>query len=144
MADAVRTLGRGIARAAVFVFLKIEEPRVKRTVYFAMYLTLTFLGGVFLADPPRNFEGVLGIVLAIVFGSAVFGGGLLGALAVLPGIWWVERLSIIALWTGLSMYVVVAITLGASSIGIAIAIWMMLSLVVRWLDVREYQLAPGR
>lgn len=140
----MRTLGRGIARAAVFVFLKIEEPRVKRTVYFAMYLTLTFLGGVFLADPPRNFEGVLGIVLAIVFGSAVFGGGLLGALAVLPGIWWVERLSIIALWTGLSMYVVVAITLGASSIGIAIAIWMMLSLVVRWLDVREYQLAPGR
>lgn len=131
-------------QAAVWLFLKIEEPRVIRVVQFALYVALTVLGAAFLADPPHSYEGLLGDVLALVFGWCITGGGLLGALFVLPGVWWVERLGIIALWTGLGIYLVVAVTLASSTIAVAIAVAFVLALLIRWLTVREYQHAPGR
>jgi hypothetical protein len=133
-----------VGRALLWLFMKVEEPRVLRVAQFSLYLTLTFLGGVFLSDPPRSYEGVLGVVLAWVFGVSITAGGLFGALAVLPGWWWLERLGIISLWTGLGMYIVVAASLQASSVGLGVAVALAIAMLIRWLTVREYQVAPGR
>lgn len=128
----------------VWLYLKIEEPRVQRLVQFGIYLTLAILGGIFLADPPRSYEGLLGTVLAAVFGGLICGGGIIGTLAVLPGRWWAERIAIIALWTGLALYIVVALALSASAVGIGVAVCLILALVNRWLLVRGAQIEPGR
>jgi hypothetical protein len=128
----------------VWVFLKIAEPRVQRIVQLGIYLVLAALGGIFLSDPPRSYEGVLGDVLAVVFGGLICGGGSIGAIAVLPGRFWAERIAIIALWTGLALYVSVAIALGASMVGIAVAVCLALALLNRWLLVRGSQIEPGR
>lgn len=135
---------RATGHAILWLFMKVEEPRVLRIAQFALYITLAVLGGIFLSDPPSSYEGVLGLILALVFGVAITGGGLLGAIAVLPGTWWLERLGIISLWTGLAMYIVVATALGASSVGIGVAVALAIALIIRWLTVREYQVAPGR
>lgn len=135
---------RVIGRGCVWLFLKIAEPRVQRLVQFGIYVTLAVLGALFLVDPPRSYEGLLGNVLALVFGALVFGGGTIGALAVLPGRWWAERVAIIALWTGLAMYIIVAIGLNASAVGIGVALCLALALLSRWLEVRGSQIEPGR
>jgi hypothetical protein len=138
--DRFATIGRGI----LWLFLKIAEPRVQRIVQLGIYLVFAVLGGIFLADPPRSYEGVLGDVLAFVFGVAITAGGVIGAVAVLPGRWWAERLAIIALWTGLGMYIVVALSLAASPVGIGVAVCLALALLNRWLLVRGAQIEPGR
>jgi hypothetical protein len=140
----VRVIVRPVGRFLTWLFLKIEEPRFIRIIQFALYVTMVVIGGLFLAALPRQYEGILGLVLAQILGWAITGGGLLGAIAVLPGVWWLERLGIISLWTGLGMFVVVALTLRASPIGVGIAVALVLALGGRWLTVREYQVAPGR
>lgn len=131
-------------RGIVFLFMRIEEPRVIRLFQFAIYVVLGTLGIAFLMNPTPAFEGVLGTVLAINFGAAISMGGLIGAVAVLPGVWWAERLAIISLISGLLMYLIVAVSLDASSVGIGISIALILSLSLRWLHVRRYQFAPGK
>jgi hypothetical protein len=133
-----------VGGALLWLFLKIAEPRVQRLVQLGIYLVFAVLGGIFLADPPRSYEGLLGDVLAAVFGALICGGGVIGAVAVLPGRWWAERIAIIALWTGLAMYIVVAFGLNASAVGIAVAVCFAFALLKRWLEVRGSQIEPGR
>lgn len=131
-------------RMLTTAFMLIAEPRVVRVVQFGIYLCLLTAGAFVLATPPRSFEGVLGQTLVTVFGLFILIGGALGATAVLPGIWWLERAGILALATGLAMYSVVAITLGVSPIGFLIGLAFILTFVQRWMEIRKFQLAPKR
>jgi hypothetical protein len=140
----MQRLWRPLKVASTFVFLKIAEPRVVRLVQFGIYVCMLDAGHYVLTTPPHSFQGVLGQTLVNVFGSFVAGGALLGAIAVLPGIWWLERVGIIALATGLAMYSVIAISLGISPVGFAIGIAFILTFVQRWMEIRRFQLAPKR
>lgn len=130
------------ARPFVFVFLKIAEPRVARIIQFGMYVCLTTAGHYVITDPPSEFVDVLGGPLIAVLGWFLTLGGIISAIAVLPGVWWLERIGVIALWTGLGMFVVVAVGLGISIVGAVISLALGLSLVERWREIRLYQLAP--
>jgi len=124
------------------LYMKIAEPRVIRIMQFGVYLCMIVSGFGVISKPPTSFENVLGLSLVYVFGGFVFIGALFGAVAVLPGIWWLERVGIIALTTAMSMYSVVIITLGTSPIGIAICIAFALTFAQRWMEIRRFQLAP--
>lgn len=124
------------------LFFKIAEPRVVRLVQCGLYLCLATAGGYILGNPPASFLFVLGEQLIGIFGVALLLGGLAGALAVLPGIWWLERMGVIALWTGLGLFAVIAISLGISIVGFLVSIALILSLVQRWFEIRKFQLAP--
>jgi hypothetical protein len=95
-----------------------------------------------LLNPPPKFESVIGLVLVYVFGSFVTAGALLGVVAVLPGIWWLERVAILALSTGLAMYVVMAISLGSTPVVYAITTALILTFIQRWFEIKGAQLAP--
>jgi hypothetical protein len=123
-------------------FQLIAEPRVIRLVQFSIYVCMFIAGSNILLHPPKAFQFVLGLVLAYVFGAFITLGSLLGAISVLPGIWWLERVGIIALITGLGIYAIVIISLGSSPMGILVAIMFALTFVQRWLEIKGSQLAP--
>ncbi|MBG6106628.1 hypothetical protein [Frigoribacterium sp. CG_9.8] len=120
----------------------IAEPRVIRLLQFVIYVTLLSASGSVIFAAPDKLEDVLGHSLVAILGAFIGFGSLLGALAVLPGIWWLERAGIIAIFTGLAMYVAVTVTLGTSLLGISFTICFMLTFVQRFLEIRKFQLAP--
>lgn len=133
-----------IKKGVWWLFLKIEEPRLIRILQFGLYLTMVVVGSTYLTTTPHLYESVLGAGLANVLGILVTLGGLLGAFAVLPGIWWVERLGVISLWTGLSIYMVVSLTIQVSPLGFGLVTALFLALAIRWMQIKDFQFAPGR
>jgi len=133
---------RAIIRLFVFLFFKIKEPRTIRLVQLIIYACMVGAGHYIVSVLPDLYTDVLGTTLVYFFGAAILLGGVLGAIAVLPGIWWLERTAIIALWTGLGVFVVVQVALGISIVGLLIAVALAASFVQRWSDITEYDLAP--
>lgn len=138
--SAFNTAGRVVST----VFSRIEEPRIIRIFHFLIYLTLGTMGFIVVLVPPDVLIDVLGDALATSFGASLFVGGAVGAVAVLPGIWWAERVAIISLVSGLLMYMAVSSALDTSTVRIGLALGMILSLILRWIEVRKYQYAPGK
>ena len=124
------------------LFMRIAEPRVIRIMQFGVYICLVLSGYGILSQPPSSFESVVGLSLVYVFGGFITAGSILGGVAVLPGIWWLERVGILALTTGLAMYVVFVISLGSSPVGVAISIAFILTFAQRWTEIKGSQLAP--
>jgi hypothetical protein len=125
-------------------FLLIAEPRVVRLLQFVVYTCMLGLGGYLLVDTPTAFEFVLGPLLVKIFGLFMTLGGIAGVVAVLPGIWWLERLAVISLWVGLGFYCIVSLTLGVSLAGTIIAFTLAVCLVQRWIGISKFQIAPRR
>lgn len=124
------------------LFMKIAEPRTVRLLHFGIYIALATAGAMILLNPPRSFENILGVALLYMFGVFVFGGAAVAAVAVLPGIWWLERVGLIALGTGMGIYIIIIVCLGTSPIGLSISIAFILTFILRWREIRRYQLAP--
>jgi hypothetical protein len=140
----LRKLGALALRPLTHGFLLIAEPRVIRIIQFGIYIGLIYVGIYVLFAPPSSFENVLGQQLVTIFGGFVAGGAVLGAVAVLPGIWWLERAGILSLVTGLSLYAVIAVSLGVSVVGTVVCICFAATFVQRWMEIRGSQLAPKR
>lgn len=126
------------------LFMKIAEPRVVRLLHFGIYICLLVAGAGVLLHPPGSFEGVLGITLVMSFGGFIFIGAILSALSVLPGIWWLERVGLILLATGLGIYTLAVLGLHGSIVSLSIPIGFILTLVLRWREIKRYQFAPIR
>jgi hypothetical protein len=132
-----------VIRALAALFNLIAEPRVTRVIEFIIYALMTVAGARILVDPPPSFEGALGSFV-YVFGGLVLTGGVLGGAAVLPGIYWLERSGIVALFFGLIFYAIVTLVLGSSIVGTAVTIAFALKFVQRWRDIRGSALAPKK
>lgn len=127
-----------------WLYMRIAEPRVVRILYFGIYLCMGVAGTVLVSVPPEQYEDVIGLVLVYILGSFILLGGLFSAVAVLPGVWWLERVGIILLATAMLIYVVIVLSLKGSIIGVAVPIAFMLTFAIRWIDIRKYQLAPTK
>ena len=124
------------------LFMQIPEPRIIRIMQFGVYVSMSVSGFGMLNRPPNSFESVVGLPLVYVFASFITLGAVLGAVAVLPGIWWLERTAIIALCTGLAMYIVILIPVALSPVGTFVSIALILTFLQRWSEIKGAQLAP--
>jgi hypothetical protein len=123
--------------------MKIAEPRVIRIIQFFIYVLLLVVGIFLLAKVPKNLEtaaGGFGFVVAMAVMLAL--GALCSGIAVLPGIWWLERSGLVLLTFGLLIYVVMIDQLHSSPMGIVVCLILILSFVQRWLEIKGAQLAP--
>lgn len=122
--------------------LRIAEPRIIRVIQFIIYALMTYTGfGLFISSP-ASYERIVDVFWVYVLATAVTSGALIGALSVLPGIWWLERVGILLLSTGLGIYIVIATMLGQSPLGIAVFVAFLLTFVQRWSEIRGADLAP--
>lgn len=124
------------------LFLRIAEPRIVRLMQFGVYISMFASGIGLLTEPPHAFKSVIGVGLVFVFGGFITLGSILGATAVLPGIWWLERVGLIALATGLAMYIVILASVSLSLVGFSIAIALIFTFIQRWREIKGAQLAP--
>lgn len=124
------------------LFLKIAEPRSVRLMQFGVYASMLVTGISMFIDPPHLFESIIGLILVYVFGAFVTLGSALGLIAVLPGIWWLERVGIIALCTGLAMYVVISTSISVSLVGFSLSTALLMTFIQRWREIKGAQLAP--
>jgi hypothetical protein len=125
------------------LFMKIAPPRIRRLCYFVIYLGLALAGTTVFYKIPQAFERILGGVLLVnMFGSFIVVGALVCAASVLPGIWWFERAGLYLVAAGIGMYSTTLVFLGASPLVIVLPIILILILAIRWLDIKEFLLAP--
>ena len=121
----------------------IAEPRVRRLIYFGIYAGLILAGVGTIFRPSSSIENMLGgTVMIWTYGGLMVVGSTLAFIAVLPGVWWLERAGLVAIGTGVLMYSVILLALGASLMVTTFPIILILICALRWLDIREYLLAP--
>ena len=125
-------------------FLLIAEPRWVRAIQFVIYALMGAGGMWMLNAPPETFVQALTSPLVVMFALFVVVGSALGLVAVLPGIWWLERAGILALATGLLMYGALGVSLGSSVLVAVLTISFALTLVQRWTQIRGADLAPKK
>ncbi|MFF2621253.1 hypothetical protein [Oerskovia jenensis] len=136
---------RGLRR----LYLRIQEPRVVSIIQWLIYLVTLGIGVTAFQRPPSSIEGALGVTLTTIWAVFLIVGGVLGAIAALPGIWWLERVAVLACVTGALMYGSVVLNLHYSETGnrlpqlgfVAIAI---LAFTQRWFRIRRYAYDPER
>lgn len=134
------------------LYWKITEPRHVKVVYFFFYLLAVVAGILSFLFTPHSVSGMLGPVLSGVWASLFLVGGLAGAVSVLPGWWWAERLLGISLiGMGLAVYLSVAVMahfelwaeVGISRLtSVAIICMASMPLILRFLFIREYSFEP--
>lgn len=125
------------------VYMLIAEPRVRRLIYFGIYAGLILAGVGTILRPSPSIENMLGgMVMIWIYGGLMVVGSTLAFIAVLPGVWWLERAGLVAIGTGVLMYSVILLALGASLMATTFPIILILICALRWLDIKEYLLAP--
>ena len=84
---------------------------------------LAAVGGV-----PTLLTGTIGPLMAVVVGSVLVVGGVIGSLAVLGGQWWLERVALLTV--GLGWVMVLPAALFYAATGRSSAVWLIVALVV--------------
>ncbi|WAB09444.1 membrane protein [Arthrobacter phage Sloopyjoe] len=125
------------------VYMMIAEPRVRRLMYFVIYVCLMIAGsGTFFKPPQYLGDSLGGYFWIYTFASFIVLGSALALVAVLPGIWWLERAALIAIITGVGLYTITLLGYGASFLIVLLPIIVILICALRLLDIKEYLLAP--
>lgn len=119
------------------VFMKIAEPRVVRIVHFGIYASILIVGCWVLHYQPDIFQPLLHL-----FGIFTVFGATLAMIAVLPGVWWLERVGISSLFTSALMSMYTMLVNKTAYILIVMTFALLLTLVLRFLEIKRYQLAP--
>lgn len=140
-------------RALKRLWDRITEPRRMKVAYLVIYLLTIAVGTVTLISPPTSISGEIGPVITTIWAVLFIIGGIAGAITVLPGWWWMERLLAIApVMLGLAIYLAVVVTLhvqnvesGASRLTqLGIILLAAMPFTIRSLVIREYSYEPRR
>lgn len=132
-------------RTLTNVYMKIVPPRLKRLIYFAIYILLGVIGGISTFKPNQRLDDFAGGQPLIHFyGILIISGSLVCMLSVLPGVWIIERAGLVGLGTGIVLYVVTLMLFGASFTISLFPVIIILVFLLRWLDIKDYMLEPRK
>lgn len=126
---------------------RITEPRVIAVVLFTQYTLFALAGTYAIFDPPTSIETELGAsAMAMLAGLLIFG-GTIGAIAALPGIWWLERSAVLSIGLSSALYLTTIVYLQATQPGnrmlqAAFVSSVLLNQVVRWVRIRDRSYRP--
>lgn len=76
---------------------------------------------------PTLVTGTIGPVLAVTVGTVLVVGGVLGAITVLLGMWWLERVALLIVGLGWVMLLPASLTVAMSGRGYAV--WLVVALI---------------
>ncbi|ALX66835.1 hypothetical protein [Microbacterium sp. XT11] len=140
-------------RALRAAWERITEPRHMKVAYLAIYMLTVVIGVVTLISPPQSIAGEAGPLITTVWAMLFIVGGAIGAITVLPGWWWAERLLAIGpVMLGLAIYLTVVTILhlqstdaGSSRLTqVGIILLASAPFTIRALVIREYSYEPRR
>lgn len=124
----------------------LHEPRAITLLMMLLYVTVFCIGCVALYYPPSSIEKELGWV-TMLWATSLILGGFLGVASTPRGVWWVERLAIIATGTGVVIYLSTVLQLHLSEGGnrlpqAGFILIALISLAIRWVRIRYASLDP--
>lgn len=131
-----------IARTLRRWFLMIQEPRHIRIAMFVFYALVLATGVEGFYDSPGRFFNATGPFIIYSIATFFVLGGIAGAIAILPGYWWLEKVGLVAIAFGIAMRGVLVGALGVSIQGAFLLLALVVLLVVRFLSIRRADLAP--
>lgn len=124
---------------------RVSEPRIVSMLRWVMYMALLLGGITAIVDPPRSLTGEIGTYAMVSLATLLAFGGLIGAVAVLPGAWWLERIALLAIILALLIYGGVIIGLqftqpGNRLLQLSMVLGLTMSQFVRWarISARPY------
>ena len=128
---------------------RVHQPRVISVLYFLIYLCLLGGGIAALLHPPTSIEGEIGAASMYMLAGLLTFGGLIGALASLPGIWWLERTAVLSVGLATVLYGGIVATLhwtesGNRLLQLSFVLAVGLMQAVRWHRIRERPYDPDR
>ncbi|MCQ9367942.1 hypothetical protein NQ036_06750 [Brevibacterium sp. 91QC2O2] len=135
--------------AARVVWERITEPKWVSILQAVVYVVLAAGATAQLIEPSPTIMEAWERWFTTVWAVMLITGGAIGACAAPTGVWWLERIAITACVTGICMYIIVLIThmsrlTGGRGMVIALALFALLSLGIRYLCIRGLQYEPGR
>lgn len=131
------------------LWLRIHEPRVVAIIHFFTYAVLMGGGIVALWDPPTSIAGQIGLISMLMLAGMLTIGGAIGAVAVLPGWWWVERYATMLVVTAATIYAIIIGTLQVTSTGnrllqLSVVLGLIGHVIVRMVRIWERPYDPAR
>lgn len=129
------------------VWASIRQPRHMKVIYLGVYIITAMIGTGALVAPPPTIAGALGPTLTVLWAVFLIAGGLAGSGTVLHGVWWLERLALLAIATGLLIYAIVVLTLHPITPAARIPQLGFLLIagavyLIRYLAIRHYTFEP--
>lgn len=120
---------------------RVHEPRVVSMLRCLMYLVLLGGGLAAIVHPPTSLEGEVGTLAMTALATLLAFGGLLGAIAALPGAWWLERTALLAIIAALMIYGLVVTIMHVQGTGnrllqLSMIAAVILSQAIRWVRIR--------
>jgi len=130
------------------LWAKVHEPRVISVVYFVMYTAGAGAGVYATIAPPSSIEGQIGSTAMTALTVLLAFGCTLGAIAALPGIYWLERSAVTSIALAAAIYLAILGTLHTQQPGNRLLqAWFVLFVLgmqaVRWARVRERPYRPA-
>src|SRR5690625_334 len=132
---------------ALRLWMRIREPRVVSVLRFFMYLGFLAGGIATINSPPTSIQGAMGLPAMTMLGWLLAAGALMGAVSVLPGAWWLERVGVAAVALSFSVYLwsimVLHVTEGGNRLLQAAAVFgIILSQAIRFVRIWERPYDP--
>ena len=131
------------------LWLRIHEPRAVAVLHAVAYVAI-LVGGVWSLThlPPTTTQDVGNVAMTLLVGMLAAGSAI-GAVAVLPGWWWLERYGVMLIMGALGAYVlIVATTLTATlsdrMLGMSLIVALICHLIVRLVRIWERPYDPAR
>ncbi|MFJ2518643.1 hypothetical protein ACIOWF_06695 [Cellulosimicrobium cellulans] len=134
-------------RRVAALWAKVHEPRVISAAYFVMYAAGIGAGVYATINPPTSIEGQIGSTAMTALTVLVTFGCILGTIAALPGIYWLERSAVtsIALAAGIYLFILATLQLqqpGNRMLQAWFVFFVLGMQLVRWVRVRERPYRP--
>lgn len=129
------------------LWAKITEPRVIAVLLFCQYVVFAAGGLYALFYPPTSIQGQIGTNSMAALAALLVFGGTLGAIAALPGIWWLERSAVLSVGWAALLYLGIVVGLHVGGDGnrllqAAFVTSVLLHQGVRWVRIRERSYRP--
>lgn len=130
------------------IWSRIHEPRVVAVLLFTQYTILAAAGTYALVEPPNSIEGEIGSLAMYMLAALLTLGGLIGSVAVLPGIYWLERFAVGSVFWAALIYLVIILVLhvqapvGNRLLQAGIVAYVVLQQPIRWTRIRERPYRP--
>ena len=129
------------------IWHRVHEPKAVSVLIFFQYGVLT-IGGVYATiSPPNSIEGQIGPPLMTLLTILSTFGGVVGLIASLPGIWWLERTAVssVSLAAGLYLWIILSLHFSQTGNRLLQACFIIAFLTqqaVRWVRIRERPYRP--
>jgi hypothetical protein len=125
---------------------RIAQPRVQRFAHFVLYIFHLIAGAAIILGQPTDIAGLSG-EQTLIWGIFLVIGGVIGAVSVLPGWNFFERVGITSIMVAIAIYSVALVTHPAVNPPVRVAFWCFITawLVVfalRAWEIRRYLIAP--